>query len=141
LCAHPRLHELLEPVHRGPEIGTLSGGHLLIRDDVILARPQCCADLHDFSGWRAAATERASVWSMLYIGHPWVSVRGEGELLQFSKPHEGGPTELDFEISRAALGAAVDTAAIELASLVEPMAAGVARWRDDVSPREAAGRS
>jgi hypothetical protein len=53
-----------------------------------LLEPQCCTDFRDVANWRAAAPHRGGQWEMLWIGHPWLSVRFLKPWMILSHPHE-----------------------------------------------------
>ncbi len=54
----------------------------------VLVEPQCCADLENLTDWHEAADYRGERWQMLWVGHPWLSVRFDGERLILSDLHE-----------------------------------------------------
>lgn len=72
-----------------PDWGPLNGGLALRRraQDVLI-EPACCGDLGNAADWRDVAGYREDVWRMLWIGHPWVSVRYDAPRLIISAPHE-----------------------------------------------------
>ncbi len=75
-------------------VRTLDGGMALCgADDEVLVEPTCCCDLASISDWYAAASHRGSNWRMLWIGHPWLSVRFEEPWLVLSQPHESDTPE------------------------------------------------
>lgn len=100
----------------------------------MLIEPTCCGDLGNLSEWREAAAYRQSAWKMLWIGHPWISVRfGEGRLV-FSEPHESDAPAARWAVNPGELGRAVAAAEAELedfARRLEPVldAMGVAEAR------------
>jgi hypothetical protein len=54
----------------------------------VLIEPGCCADLGDVANWMEAANYRQADWHMLWIGHPWLSVKYEAPWLIISDQHE-----------------------------------------------------
>lgn len=66
----------------------LAGGLALVSGSEVLAEPTCCVDLRNLSDWRTAAAYRGAEWQILWIGHPWLSVRFEAPWLVISDRHE-----------------------------------------------------
>ena len=67
----------------------LSGGLALhCAASETLIEPGCCADLADANNWKEAAAHRGASWKMLWIGHPWLSVRYQAPWLVVSERHE-----------------------------------------------------
>jgi hypothetical protein len=107
----------------------LDGGLALHQGAELLAEPTCCGDLGNWSEWRESKEYRGSDWRMLWIGHPWLSVRFEGELLVLSEPHESAAPTARWFVRPADLDRAVDAAIAELkdfADRLRPVVAAVA---------------
>ena len=87
-----------------PRSAPVLDGGLILRsaDGSILVEPGCCSDMGDLSSWRAAADHRRYEWEMVWVGHPWVSVRYDAPWLQLSEPHE-----MDNPVGRWALSPAI----------------------------------
>ena len=51
---------------------------------------------------------------MLWIGHPWLSVRSEGRTLVLSEPHESDTPTARWAVDAGVLDRAVDAAEVEL---------------------------
>jgi len=66
----------------------LNGGLALFSGGELIARPTCCSDLGNLCDWRQATASRGANWQMLWIGHPWLSVRYELPWLVISDLHE-----------------------------------------------------
>lgn len=93
----------------------LNGGLALWRaGSELLIEPGCCADLGDASNWREAAGYRGDEWQMLWIGHPWVSIRYEEPRLIFSDLHESAPSASLWSVDPDELLCAVVAAETEL---------------------------
>lgn len=88
----------------------LGGGLALYDDQDLKVWPQCCGELSDIEGWRKAATQATTEWKMLWIGHPWISYRQEGEWLLLSDYHEDAPPSTRWKVNPAALFEAVENA-------------------------------
>jgi hypothetical protein len=95
----------------------LSGGLALCRGAEVLIEPMCCGDLANISDWRKAAMHRGGDWQMLWIGHPWLSVRFEDGWLVISEPHEDDPPVPHLKVRPEALHLAVTEAEAELEAL------------------------
>jgi hypothetical protein len=116
----------------------LDGGLALLCNNAVLIAPNCCSDLADRSEWRMATAYRLLEWKMMWIGHPWVSIRFDAERLIFSEPHEStAPVERwiveprELERALRAADAELEEFAQRLVPLVAAMGAidpvGVAR--------------
>lgn len=75
-----------------PDRRAILDGGLALRGPAgdVLVEPGCCADLGDANNWKMAAEHRGPEWQILWIGHPWISVRYEAPWLILSGPHESG---------------------------------------------------
>jgi hypothetical protein len=93
-----------------------NGGLALWCADELVVQPHCCVDLGSLSDWRKAAAYRGSDWQMLWIGHPWLSIRFDGEGLVLSGPHESDSPVARCMVSPEALELAVAQAERELES-------------------------
>lgn len=94
----------------------LSGG-LALRSPTqnMLVEPGCCADLGDSANWREAAGHRTAEWRMLWIGHPWLSVKYQAPWLILSDLHESeSPPQMRWAVSPEGLLKAVVNAENEL---------------------------
>lgn len=79
-----------------PDSGfVLSGGLALCsKDNGVIVEPTCCSDLGNIANWKAAAACENDLWEMLWIGHPWLSIKFRHPRLLLSEPHESnGPVE------------------------------------------------
>jgi hypothetical protein len=70
--------------------------------------------LGNIEEWAKASSYRGEAWEMVWIGHPWVSVRFSEGLLVFSKPHESNFPDDWFAIEPDALHLAIDFARVTL---------------------------
>jgi hypothetical protein len=94
----------------------LTGGLALrCRSEDVLIEPSCCGDLGNLADWRDVVGYRRSEWRMLWIGHPWLSVRYQAPGLIVSEPHESEDPTARWSVDPEALRAAVDAAETELA--------------------------
>lgn len=80
----------------------------------VLIQPGCCADLGDAKNWKEAAEYRGSEWQMLWIGHPWLSVRYQPPWLVLSERHESDTPSDRWAVSPEELNRAADDAKAEL---------------------------
>ncbi len=72
-----------------PEVlGPLEGGYVLRSRGSVHIVPTCCGDLDDLYDWERAVRHCGSEWRMLWIGHPWVSIKTDGDRFVLSEPHE-----------------------------------------------------
>jgi hypothetical protein len=95
------------PVFEGGLALCGSGGEVLVE-------PTCCSDLANLSDWRLAANHRGSEWRMVWIGHPWLSVRFEEPWLVLSQPHESENPEEGWAFRPELLERALAAAEAEL---------------------------
>jgi hypothetical protein len=103
------------------EVSALSGGFALLHDAEVIVLPGCCGDLGNLADWTQAVRHESAEPAMLWIGHPWLSVRRDGEVLCLQEEHEAPQPEppRSFRIAPAALGEAIDDARSELNVLFE----------------------
>lgn len=99
----------------------LGGGLALCAGDQVLAEPTCCVDLSNLSDWQEAAGYRETGWTMLWIGHPWLSVRYEAPWLVLSEPHESENPAGHWAVSPDDLDRAVQAAEADLERLALPL--------------------
>jgi hypothetical protein len=92
-----------------------NGGLAFCQGDEVLVEPTCCADLGNISDWRDSAAYRGIEWQMLWIGHPWLSVRYDNQWLVLSQLHESDAPVARWLVTPENLGAAVARARAELA--------------------------
>jgi hypothetical protein len=95
----------------------LNGGLALCSGGEVLVEPSCCGDLANQSEWRDAAAYRQAEWKMVWVGHPWVSVRFDADRLVFSEPHESDAPNAPnarWSVRPEELGRAVAAAYAEL---------------------------
>lgn len=121
----PVLEAVLRGIVRGwggveslsdPEgVSVLNGGLVLCTPaEDVLVEPGCCSDFRTLGDWRAAAAYRGVEWQMVWVGHPWVSVRWESPWLILSQPHEGDAPEDRWAVSPDDLTRALDRSTTEL---------------------------
>src|SRR5205823_5324331 len=106
--------------------------------DEVLAEPACCVDLGNLADWRQAAAYRSTEWRMLWLGHPWLSVRHEGGWLVLSGPHESHSPVARWAVTPEDLDAAVAQAENELADFAARLLPAVAAVVGDGSARRIA---
>lgn len=92
----------------------LSGGLALCSGGEVLVEPSCCGDLANLSEWRDAMGYQQAEWKMVWVGHPWVSVRYDADQLVFSEPHESDAPNARWAVRPEELGRAVAAAEAEL---------------------------
>ncbi len=96
------------------ESAVLEGGlALLAEGNRTLIEPTCCGDLADAIEWKKAAAYEGPEWQMVWIGHPWISVRYEAPWLILSAPHETSPPCERWRVLPAALHQAWEEATNE----------------------------
>jgi hypothetical protein len=106
----------------------LNGGLALRNNDDLLVAPTCCSDLGNLSDWKQALEYRQSSWKMLWIGHPWLSVRFDGKRLVLSDLHESDSPVARWTISHEDLGRAVAEAEAELEVFAQRLEVTVAAF-------------
>jgi hypothetical protein len=95
----------------------LNGGLALFDSGKLLVAPTCCCDLGNISDWRKAAAHRDASWMMLWIGHPWLSVRFESGRVILSQPHESDLPKDKWTLTPNELEKGIDRASRELENL------------------------
>jgi len=63
-------------------------GLALLHDGDPIVLPTCCADENNLDEWRSMLLEAGESWKMLWIGHPWVSWKRDGDDICLSDYHE-----------------------------------------------------
>ena len=98
-----------------PDAPVFDGGLALLDERAgVLVEPTCCSDLGDSSGWASAVDSRGADWQMLWIGHPWLSIRFASGRLVLSEPHEGSPPVPRWTVDPERLRTAAAAARAEL---------------------------
>jgi hypothetical protein len=92
----------------------LNGGLALFSQDELIVQPTCCSDLRNLADWQRATAYRGTTWEMLWIGHPWLSVRYESPWLVISDLHESDTPTGRWAVSADDLHQAVADAEREL---------------------------
>jgi hypothetical protein len=107
-----------------PDSIAVFDGGLALRDGEgeVLVEPTCCSDLTNISDWRAAAGHRNSDWRMVWIGHPWLSVRFDEPWLVLSQPHESDSPQEGWVFLPEQLECALASADAELDSFAHRLA-------------------
>jgi hypothetical protein len=117
-----RAHFRAEEIPADPlDVNPLSGGFALVRHGEVVVLPSCCCDLANLEDWEQAAAYEGAEPTMLWIGHPWLSVRSEEDRLCMREVHEPARPEpaRAFALPRAALHAAIARARPEIDALYE----------------------
>lgn len=107
-----------------PECSPVLDGGLALECPAVdlLIEPACCGDLGNIDDWKAAATCRGTEWQMLWIGHPWLSVRYDAPRLILSEPHESTEPRARWGILPAELDRAIVKAQSDLMQFAGEMA-------------------
>lgn len=106
----------------------LYGGLALSANDGTSIAPNCCGDLSDIDSWKAAASFRKSVWEILWIGHPWLSMKYQQPNLILSDVHESNSPVERWTVQQDELQKAVHTAETELLRFSAMIASILAAW-------------
>jgi hypothetical protein len=118
----------------------LDGGLALCCNGEVLAAPTCCSDLGNLSDWRDAVAYRQPNWSILWIGHPWLSVRFDAGRLVLSDLHESGSPVARWAVTPEELGLAVTAAEAELEVFARRLEPTVASFNTKDNAARAARR-
>jgi hypothetical protein len=113
--ARPGIGEPVELDHLGP----LGGGYVLRSCGDIKVWPGCCSDLGTLTSWEAAMSYQGESWEMVWIGHPWLSVRFDEGRLILSEPHESDQPVAQYSIDPGALALAIDSARVAVEQFEE----------------------
>jgi hypothetical protein len=103
----------------------LDGGMMLCSGDDILVGPGCCADLSNLASWREAAVYLGAEWHMVWIGHPWISIRYDEGSLLLSERHESDAPVPRWALSPDDLSRAVAKAESELVEFAKRLQAAL----------------
>ncbi|WP_144997127.1 hypothetical protein [Polystyrenella longa] len=110
-------------------VPVLDGGLVLYsKDDGMIVLPTCCSDLGNIADWKAAVTFKDDYWEMLWIGHPWLSMKFRKPWLLLSELHElNNPVER-WAVKPDELGHAVSAAEDELSRFSKMIASVLVNW-------------
>jgi hypothetical protein len=114
----------------------LDGGLALASAQKVLLTPTCCSDLGNVAEWQEAALYRGAAWKMLWIGHPWISIRYEPPALLLSEPHESHDPVEKWAVSPHNLDRALSDAVRELERFAGRVASvlGILGYLEDPAP-------
>lgn len=102
--------------------GVLSGGFAVVTEGRVLVEPSCCGDLGNWNDWQSAALCRKAEWEILWIGHPWLSIRSEGDDLIVSAPHESSEPVPTWILDRHLIAPALTRTRTELECFAQRLA-------------------
>lgn len=109
-----------------PEAVTpLYGGFALVANGRVVQEPMCCSDLANNRDWHELIDYREPAWRMVWIGHPWLSARADGDDIVLSLPSEGATPEPAWVLNRALLAPALARATARLEALVPHVTAAL----------------
>ena len=94
-----------------------------------IIEPSCCGELKNIHEWKRAASLDTPEWEVLWIGHPWLSMKHEEPYLILSEPHESDVPIERWKIDQKDLMEAVQRAETELrrfSSMIEENLAVIA---------------
>lgn len=107
----------------------LSGGFALNAGELsAVIEPTCCGDLADIANWKDAASFQGEEWQMLWIGHPWLSMKFQKPCLLLSEPHESDKPVGKWAVNQDELGEAVKAAETELIRFSKQVEAVMLAW-------------
>ncbi len=107
----------------------LNGGLALsaVEQDVLI-EPTCCSDLGDMANWQVAASWEKEEWEMLWIGHPWLSVKFQQPSLILSDLHESNDPVERWSVKPGELQEAIVNAESELLRFSKRIASILDDW-------------
>lgn len=104
-------------------IPVLTGGLVLSSDEQeVFIEPTCCSDLGNTTNWKEAASFEGEQWEMLWIGHPWLSMKFQKPWLLLSDLHETEAPVERWAVKPGDLSRAVSAAVEELTRFSEMIA-------------------
>ena len=109
----------------------LNGGLVLISNNEVEIEPNCCGDLGDIANWKEAASFRRADWEMLWIGHPWLSMKYQEPMLILSDLHESNEPVERWAVNPEELQEAVNAAEEELLRFSTMIAQILKAWNYD----------
>lgn len=115
----------------------LPGGAVLRSEGRTIVTPRCYACVDDIDDWAKVAGYREPGWSMLWTGHPWLSIRSENDHLILSEPHEGDTPVERWRIHPSAVEAAHSHAVAVLERFSERLRSVPTRTRSGLARVEA----
>lgn len=103
------------------EVRVLECGVVLRIDGDEKVTPNCCSDLGGLQSLRDCLDSTDGSWTQIWIGHPWISARRVGEMIEVSHPHEESEPQRAFAMSVSELRVAVDQAYVEVRAFLQWM--------------------
>lgn len=108
----------------------LNGGLALSSGDFgIICMPTCCSDLGDIENWKEAASYQGSDWEVLWIGHPYLSMKFRKPWLLLSDLHESDAPVERWAVNPNEIGDAVKAAKAELFRFSTQIASILNDWK------------
>ncbi len=124
-------------------LSALYGGFIIEHDWGYACEPECCGDLRDLCQWHSAHEMKPEDgWRPVWIGHPQVFVRDDGDRLLISEKSDelpANPIAL-YSVDREALREAVSGAARELEHFTATLQQVLVDLVPDKTERRAAAR-
>lgn len=103
------------------EVRLLECGLVLRMDGAEKLAPNCCSDLSGLQDLRECLDSTDDSWRQIWIGHPWVSARRVGEMIEISHPHEESEPQTALAVPLGELRTAVDQAYVEVRAFLQWM--------------------
>jgi hypothetical protein len=82
------------------QVCRLDGGIVVAENNTIYIEPTCCGDIGNIAGWEEIFGSELNTWNQLWIGHPWIYYRRDGEFIEFSNYTEpsGNEVPVNFDV-------------------------------------------
>ena len=75
-------------------IYAFNGGVAICAEGIILISPQCCTGIYDYRNWIDALDGDTMEWETIWVGHPWVFGRNNGENLEMTDYMEANTDQI-----------------------------------------------
>lgn len=66
------------------QVSRISGGIVIIENNIPLIEPTCCGDIGNIKEWESIFEDKSNGWYQLWIGHPWLFYKKENGNIEFS---------------------------------------------------------
>ena len=89
--------EEIEPKNYHDQISPFDGGLRIVKNGMIIEH-QCCSELNDYLNWKKIITDKTAKWKEVWIGHPSIYYRYNGNEIELSEYYDINPNYEDIEI-------------------------------------------
>jgi len=86
----------IEPKDYCDQIAPFDGGLRIQKDNQIIDH-QCCSELNDYVNWKNIISEKTKNWKEIWIGHPSIFYRYNGNKIELSEYYDVKPKDNEIK--------------------------------------------